>query len=128
MYAVLKLQEAFQTYYEVRKNAPAWRDEHNQSLVDELVAEGKAVNSSAEQIRARMKREKNVIELGKAARTIRQRDNKHAVLKAVVTNAEGVDEELKNSTPRLRWSQPWLHRIAKGNRNASVHLPWNLYL
>ena len=93
-YAGLKLQEAYQNYYAARKNAPAWRDEHNQSLVDALVAEGKAGNSSAEQIRARMKREKNAIELGKAARAIRQRDNKHAVLKAVVTNAEGVDEEL----------------------------------
>jgi len=35
-YAGLKLQEAYQTYYEARKNAPAWRDEHNQSLVDAL--------------------------------------------------------------------------------------------
>ena len=41
-----------------------------------------------------MKREKTAIELGKAARAIRQRDNKNAVLKAVATNAEGVDEEL----------------------------------
>ena len=69
-------------------------DEHNQSLVDALVAEGKAGNSSAEQIRARTKREKTAIELRKAARAIRQRDNKHAVLKAVATNAEEVDEEL----------------------------------
>ena len=41
-----------------------------------------------------MKREKNAIELGNVARAIRQRDNKHAVLKAVVTDAVGVDEEL----------------------------------
>ena len=41
-----------------------------------------------------MKIEKNAIELGKAARAIRHRDNKHAVLKAVVTNSKGVDEEL----------------------------------
>jgi len=39
------------------KNAPAWRDEHNQSLVDgALVAKGKVGNSPAEQIRARLKR------------------------------------------------------------------------
>ena len=41
-----------------------------------------------------MNREKDAIELGKAARAICQRDNKHAVLKAVATNAEGVDAEL----------------------------------
>ena len=79
-YAGLKLQEAYQTYYKERKNAAASRDEHNQSLVDALVAEGKAGNSSAEQIPARMKREKTAI--------------KHAFLKAVATNAAGVDEEL----------------------------------
>jgi len=76
------------------ENAPAWRDEHNQSLVDALVAKGKAGNSLAEQIRARMKREKTAIKLGKAFHAIQQRDNKHAVLKPVATNAEDVDEEL----------------------------------
>ena len=58
-YASLKLQEAYQTYYEARNNAPAWRDEHNQSRVDALVDEGKARNSSAEKTRARMKKEKS---------------------------------------------------------------------
>ena len=98
-YAGLKLQEAYQTYYKERKNAPVCRDEHNQSLVDAQVEEGKAGNNSAEQIRARKKREKNEIELGKAARAIHQRDNKHA-----------------NSR---RWRQ--IRRIANGNRNVSVH-------
>jgi len=42
-----------------------------------------------------MKREKTALELGKAARTIWQRDNKHAVLKTMATNAEGVDVGLQ---------------------------------
>ena len=54
-----------------------------------------------------MKREKNAIELGKATRAIRQRDNKHALLKAVATNAEGVYVKLDSqATKRLQWPQP----------------------
>ena len=64
-YAGLKLQQAYQTYYEARKNAPAWRAEHNQSLVDALVAVGMAGNSSADQIRARMKRGKMQLNWGR---------------------------------------------------------------
>ena len=33
---------------------------------------------------------------------------------------------MRNSAPRLQWSQSWLHLIANGNRDISVHHPWNL--
>ena len=92
-YAGLKLQEVYQTDYKEQKNAPAWRDAQNQSLVNVLVEEGKAGASSAEPIRARMKK-KEKMQLGKTARTICQRDNKRAVLKAVATNTGDVDVEL----------------------------------
>ena len=83
----------YQTDYKEQKNAPAWRDAQNQSLVNVLVEEGKAGASSAEPIRARMKK-KEKMQLGKTARTICQRDNKRAVLKAVATNTGDVDVEL----------------------------------
>ena len=71
--AGLKLQEAYQTYYKELEKAPAWRDEHNQSLIAPPKKSG---------------------ELGKAALAARQRDNKNAVLMAVATKVESGDMEL----------------------------------
>ena len=93
-YAELKLSESRDAYYEMKPRAEQWRIEHNQSLVDALVTEGKASNKSAAQIRARMKREKKAIADGKAARAIRGRNTKHSVLMATVTDDNGNEREL----------------------------------
>ena len=93
-YAELKLSESRDSYYKMKPRAEQWRIEHNQSLVDALVTEGKASNKSAAQIRARMKREKKAIADGKAARAIRGRNTKHSVLMATVTDDNGNEREL----------------------------------
>ena len=54
--AVLQLKLAYKAYREAKLQAPDWRDEHNQSLFDAYIAEGKPQNKFAAQIKARMKR------------------------------------------------------------------------
>ena len=56
--------------------------------MEALEAEGD--KGSATAIRARMKREKKQREMGRAARRIRQRNNKTSILKAMTTNDEGM--------------------------------------
>jgi len=83
------LTDAFRAYFYVKKNcAWEWHVHHNQSLVEAL--EAKWDKGSAAAIRARMKREKKQREMGRAARRIRQRNNKVGILKAMTTNNEGM--------------------------------------
>ena len=42
--AVLQLMLAYRSYREAKVQAPDWRDEHNQSLIDAYIAEGKLRN------------------------------------------------------------------------------------
>jgi len=55
--AVAHLKLAYSAYRKAKLLAPYWRDEHNISLIEALVAEGKPQNKDAAQITARMKKE-----------------------------------------------------------------------
>ena len=81
--AVLQLKLAYKSYREAKLQAPEWRDDHNQSLIDAYIAEGKPQNKTSTQIKARMKREQQQRDLGLASRTIRGATTKNAVLKAI---------------------------------------------
>ena len=89
--AVLQLKLAYKAYREAKLQAPDWRDEHNQSLIEAYIAERKPQNKTATQIKARMKREQQQRDLGLASRTIRGAITKNAVLKAIAQDEEGVD-------------------------------------
>ena len=39
--AVLQLKLAYKSYRDAKLQAPDWRDDHNQSLIDAYLAEGK---------------------------------------------------------------------------------------
>ena len=75
--AVLQLKLAYRSYSDAKLQAPDWRDDHNQSLIDPYIAEGKPQNKTSIQIKARMKREQQQRELGLASRTIRGATNKN---------------------------------------------------
>ena len=93
-YAELALQNAFQEYYEVKPKANEWLEEFQQSLVDALEKEGKAGNTSWDQIIALMKREEAQKQAGQVFRAICQRNNKQSVLKATAVNSDGIEVEL----------------------------------
>ena len=96
--AILHLQQAYRQYRAVKKLAPSWRDSFNQGLVDALLAEGKPHNQHASQIRARMRRERLQRELGLAARSIRGRVNKSAVLRAIAVGHDCVEQVLESQS------------------------------
>ena len=81
--AVDKLKEAYSEYYTNRKNAVLWRNEHNQRLVEALLAEGLPGNSCAKAITNRMIREQQQRAQGAAAKAIRQRNNRKPVIMAI---------------------------------------------
>ena len=93
--AVLQLKLAYKAYRKAKLQAPDWRDEHNQSLIEAYIAEGKTQNKTAAQIKARMKREQQQRDLGLASRTIRGAINKNAVLKVIAQDDEGVKRVLE---------------------------------
>ena len=93
--AVLQLKLAYKAYRVAKFQAPDWRDEHNQSLIDAYIAEGKLQNKTATQINARMKREQQQRDLNLASRTIRGVITKNAVLKAIAQDDEGVKRVLE---------------------------------
>ena len=93
--AVQHLKLAYSAYRKAKLLAPDWRDEHNLSLIEALVAEGKPQNKDAAQIRARMKREQYQRDLGLASRTIRQSTNKYSVLKAIAPDEDRTDQILE---------------------------------
>ena len=96
--AILHLKQAYKQYRAVKRLAPSWRDSFNQGLVDALLAEGKPHNQNASQIRARMRRERLQRELGLAARSIRGRVNKSAVLRAIAVGHDGVEQVLESQS------------------------------
>ena len=80
-FAQEQVRAAYQDYFENAKPfAIAWRDHHNQSLLEALVLEGKPGNQSESMARAQIRREKQQHEDGLAAKAIRARNNKAAVL------------------------------------------------
>ena len=87
--AVDKLKEAYSEYYTNRKNAVLWRNEHNQHLVEALLAEGLPGNSCAKAITNRMIREQQQRAQGAAAKAIRQRNNRKPVTMAIATDENG---------------------------------------
>ena len=89
--AQLQLKLAYIAYGAAKMRALDWRDEHNQSLIDAMIAEGKTHNKTSTQIEARMKREQQQRDLGLASRTIRGATNKNVVLKAIATDEDGVE-------------------------------------
>ena len=93
--AVLQLKLAYCSYRDAKLLASDWRDEHNQSLIEALVAEGEPHNKTSIQIKARMKQEQQQWDLGLASRTIEGVNNKNTVLKAIAMDVEGVDRVLE---------------------------------
>ena len=87
--AVLHLKLAYKSYREAKLQAPDWRNDHNQSLIDAYyIAEGKQQNKTATQIKARMKIEQQQSDLGLASKTNRGATTKNDILKAIAKDED----------------------------------------
>ena len=80
--AIDRLRDAYKEYKTASKNAEAWRDDHNERLIEDLATENK---TTKETIRRRMKRERRQRQQGAIARSIRKKNIKNPVTKVIAT-------------------------------------------